>query len=577
MTPRACNVLLVVPKFLESFWNFQESCHIVGAGYPAPPLGLMTVAAMLPRHWECRLVDLNIKPLTDPDLAWADMVMTGGMITQRPSCLDLIARVQQAGKVIVLGGPDPTGSPETYVQADFIVAGEAEAIIDRFVEAWEVGQRRGRFTAEKFKADVTKTPVPRFDLIQPRDYLYMDLQFSRGCPFTCEFCDIIELYGRVPRIKTIEQMLHELDALYNAGYRGHVDFVDDNFIGNKRAVKAFLPHLIAWQRAHDYPFELATEASANLADDSELLAMMREANFYSVFIGIESPDTDTLISMRKKQNTRRSLSDSVHRIYRAGMMVTAGFVVGFDSEKNSIADGMVACIKDTSIPICLVGLLYALPQTQLTKRLQGENRVFPDSWVTESYNAGRTDQCTAGLNFETLRPRRDVLADYRTVIDRAYAPSAFFARIQHLVRELNRFEPPTAQLGHGWRIGGILVREILLLLAYVGMKHPRLFPSFVRTILLAIATRPANLKVALILSVLYLHVGPFSRRVSASIGQQIDAIDGGHWRSPLRRQQASPTVALRGADQVASATHDGVGMRQTGCSGVSRNAAEAGL
>jgi radical SAM superfamily enzyme YgiQ (UPF0313 family) len=270
--------------------------------------------------------------------------------------------VQARGKPVVVGGPDVTGSPEVYAAADFIVAGEAEEIINDFIAAWESGQRRGRFTAEKFKIDVTKTPIPRFDLIRREDYLYWGVQFARGCPFTCEFCDIIELYGRAPRVKTAAQMLAELDVLYRSGYRGHLDFVDDNFIGNKRAVKAFLPHLIAWQEAHHYPFELSTEASINLADDDELLDMMRRANFFMVFVGIESPDTDTLVSMQKKQNTRRKLADSIHKIYRAGFQVMAGFILGFDTEKGAVADAMIGCIEETAIPACMVGLLYALPQ-----------------------------------------------------------------------------------------------------------------------------------------------------------------------------------------------------------------------
>ena len=201
------------------------------------------------------------------------------------------------------------------------------------------------------------------------------MQFSRGCPFTCEFCDIIELYGRVPRTKTNAQMLAELDGLYALGYRGHVDFVDDNLIGNKKAVKAFLPELARWLEEHDYPFEFTTEASLNLADDDELLRLMSEANFFGVFVGIESPDPETLVAMRKKQNTRRNIAESIHRIYAAGMFVTAGFIVGFDSEKASIADAMIELIEDAAIPVAMVGLLYALPNTQLTRRLAKEGRL----------------------------------------------------------------------------------------------------------------------------------------------------------------------------------------------------------
>jgi radical SAM superfamily enzyme YgiQ (UPF0313 family) len=236
-----------------------------------------------------------------------------------------------------------------------------------------------------------------------------------GCPFTCEFCDIIELYGRVPRTKTTQQMVAELDTLHALGYRGHVDFVDDNFIGNKKSLKAFLPKLAGWQRAHDQPFEFSTEASINLADDQALLEMMKATNFFLVFVGIESPDPDSLVAMKKKQNTRRNLAESVHKIYRAGMFVTAGFIVGFDSEKLSIAEAMIDFIGDSAIPVCMVGLLYALPNTQLTRRLAREDRLHHDHDIAATSGG---DQCMTGLNFDTLRPLREVLQDYRRILTR---------------------------------------------------------------------------------------------------------------------------------------------------------------
>src|ERR1019366_6549917 len=290
--------------------------------------------------------------------------------------------------------------------ANFRVLGEAEGVIEQFVEAWEAGAREGLFEAEKFQVDVTTSPIPRFDLLKFDDYLHIGVQFSRGCPFTCEFCDIIELYGRVPRAKTNPQMLAELDELYRLGYRGHVDFVDDNLIGNKKAVRKFMPELKAWLERNDYPFEFTTEASVNLADDDDFLAAMSEANFVGVFVGIESPDTDTLIAMRKKQNTKRSLVESIHKIYAAGIFVTAGFIVGFDSEKGSIANAMIELIEDAAIPVCMVGLLYALPNTQLTRRLEKEGRLHP---TLDYQQADYGDHCTQGLNFDTLRPRQEIL------------------------------------------------------------------------------------------------------------------------------------------------------------------------
>lgn len=371
MAMRACNILLVYPRFAaDTFWNFAETCALFGAKYPAAPLGLITVAAMLPPSWTVRLIDRNAEDLTAADIAWADLVMTGGMLPQQRDTLEVVDLCHAQGKPVAIGGPAVTSTPHIYEKADFRVLGEAEGVIDAFIAAWNAGTREGVFEIEKFTVDVTKSPVPRFDLLNFDYYLHIGVQFSRGCPFTCEFCDIIELYGRVPRAKTNAQMLTELDELYRLGYRGHVDFVDDNLIGNKKAVRTFMPELKGWLERHDYPFEFTTEASVNLADDDDFLKAMSEANFVGVFVGIESPDADTLVAMKKKQNTRRSLVESIHKIYAAGIFVTAGFIVGFDSEKGSVADGMIKLIEEAAIPVCMVGLLYALPNTQLTRRLK---------------------------------------------------------------------------------------------------------------------------------------------------------------------------------------------------------------
>ena len=312
--------LLIYPRFNpNSFWNYQATCEVMGARYPAAPLGLITVAAMLPPSWEVRLVNRNAEELTDEHLAWADVVLTGGMMPQQPDALRLIELAHQRGLPVVVGGPDASSSPHVYAAADFLVVGEAEEILGDFVRALEAGETTGVFKAERF-ADVTRSPVPRFDLLNLEHYLHVGVQWSRGCPFNCEFCDIIELYGRVPRTKPNAQMLAELDALHALGYRGHVDFVDDNLIGNKKLLKALLPELKGWLERHDWPFEFSTEASMNLADDQALLDMLKETNFFAIFVGIESPDTETLIQAQKKQNTRREMADSIHKIYRAGIL-----------------------------------------------------------------------------------------------------------------------------------------------------------------------------------------------------------------------------------------------------------------
>ena len=514
----APNVLMVFPRFNpNSFWSLAPVCEAWGARCPAPPLGLITLAAMLPPGWNMRLINCNSEELTPAELGWADLVMTGGMLPQQDDTLALIELAHAHAKPVVVGGPDATSSPDAYRTADFLVLGEAEVVIQDFIKAWSSGVDRGVFEAPKFTVDVTTTPIPRFDLLKFDHYLYIGVQFSRGCPFNCEFCDIIELYGRVPRAKSNAQMLAELDALHATGYRGHVDFVDDNLIGNKKALKRFLPELAAWQKAHRYPFEFTTEASMNLADDRELLMMLREANFIGVFVGIESPDPETLIATQKKQNTRRSLADSVHRINAAGLYVIAGFIVGFDTERSAVADTMIDCIEATGIPVAMVGLLTALPNTQLTRRLMREGRLLPFKGV-----AGGGDQCTSGLNFVTLRPRRDVLMDFRTILASIYEPTAYFARVRRLGRALDR---PQHASAIDWRIVGKELRALARILWTMNVKRPDLRSHFWATIMDCLRHQPRNFEAVLTMSVMYLHLGAFSKVLIAGLDQQIAELD----------------------------------------------------
>jgi radical SAM superfamily enzyme YgiQ (UPF0313 family) len=516
-----CRALLIYPRFgVPTFWNFTVACDLAGARYPAAPLGLITLAALLPPCWDIRLVNRNTEELTEADLEWADLVMTGGMLAQQVDTLALVALAQAHGKPAVVGGPDPTSSPHVYEAADFRVLGEAEGIIGAFIAAWQDGARGGCFTAEKFTIDVTASPIPRFDLLKFEQYLYVGVQFSRGCPFTCEFCDIIELYGRVPRAKTTAQMLTELERLHQLGYRGHVDFVDDNLIGNKKALKLFLPHLIAWQQARDYPFEFSTEASVNLADDAELLGLLRKANFFAVFMGIESPDPKTLVHMRKKQNTRRDLVDSIHTVYRAGIFVTAGFIVGFDSEEVSIADAMADFIDAAAIPVCMVGLLYALPNTQLTRRLAVAGRLHHSHDVATP-EVG--DQCTAVTNFDTLRPLADVLRDYRRILELVYEPEAFAGRLQRLIGILDRSDRPR-ELPEGDRRRALASIETMHKI--IGLAPDARAP-FWETFVQCAKTNPAALRYVVMLMAFYLHLGPFARRVIAAIDVRLAELEIG--------------------------------------------------
>jgi radical SAM superfamily enzyme YgiQ (UPF0313 family) len=521
----SCNVLMIYPKFTtRSFWSYDGACELMGARYPAAPLGMITVAALLPKSWTIRLVNRNTEELEPSDLSWADMVMTGGMLAQRTDTLRLIELVQQSGKTVIVGGPDISSSPQAYISANIRVLGEAETIIDEFVAAWERGERSGLFESPKFQADITRTPIPRFDLWKKRQYLYPTVQFSRGCPFLCEFCDIIELYGRVPRTKTSAQMLAELDALYEQGWRGHLDFVDDNLIGNKKAVKAFLPDLIAWQQRHRYPFMITTEASINLSDDPELLQLLRQANFTGVFVGIESTDEETLVHTQKKQNTRRNIPESIRRIYDAGLSVAAGFIVGFDTEKGSVAEATVCCIEEAMIPIANVSLLYALAGTQLTRRLEREGRLDADYEIDPKGNAG--DYALAGLNFEPIRPRRDILADFAAVMSALYEPNAYFARTRRMILSLKRID---RGITIGLRDSCREFDKFLAIMWQVTRHRPEMRRHVWRLLFECLFKNRPAVGVVLSMAVFYLFLGPLSRlmveRAEARIAE-LDAAEG---------------------------------------------------
>jgi len=512
-------VLLVYPRFGgTSFWNYQATCQLLGARYSAAPLGLITVAALLPGSWEVRLVDRNVEELGPDDLAWADLVMTGGMLPQQPDALRIIGMAKGAGKPVVVGGPDATGSPEVYAAADFRVLGEAEEVLSEFLAAWLAGATTGVFQASRFP-DVTRSPVPRYDLLKLRHYLHVGVQYSRGCPFDCEFCNVIDLNGRVPRAKGTEQVLRELDALHALGYRGHVDFVDDNLIGNRRALKPFLRELRGWLERKNWPFEFTTEASLDLAEDDELLRLMKEANFFALFVGLETPDAATLLQANKKHNTRGDMVASIHKIHRAGIFVNAGFIVGFDAEQGGVAGAMVDCIEASNIPVCMVGLLYALPGTRLARRLLAEGRLQLDA---HDVLADDADQCTSGLNYGTLRPRADVLRDYREVLSRIYAPAAYFGRARRTGRQLDRS-------GHKLRqpIGHVLreLRAFGRMAWRLGVRDPRVRVEWWRSIADALLHNPAALKIVVSFAALYVHLGPYAADLVERLDRQIALAD----------------------------------------------------
>lgn len=443
--------LLVNPEFRgQSFWNFTATCELMGAKTAAPPLGLITVAALLPQNWEFRLVDLNVKELTQADWDWADLICTGGMLPQQQNLREIIDRAVREEKYVVVGGADPSSQPQVYTKAHTLVVGEGEEVIPLWLESWRAGKPHGVFK-ERAKPDVTTSPTPRFDLLDFWAYSLINIQYSRGCPFNCEFCDIIELYGRKPRTKTSEQIGKELDTLLALGYSGEIFIVDDNFIGNKvNLVKHLLPGLIEWNRQNRYPFYYTTEASLNLMDDDSLMKSMKEAEFRAVFFGIETPDPEVLKITQKKQNSFRPIVQRMQKLYEHGMLAYAGFILGFDGEKGRVDQMMIQLIEEACINVAMVGFLVALPNTQLTRRLLREGRLLsfggkPITTEQEMLDGADAtdclvpvvDQTISGLNFRTHRNRVEILEDFLKVVSTVYEPKSYFDRVLRLTKVLN--------------------------------------------------------------------------------------------------------------------------------------------
>jgi radical SAM superfamily enzyme YgiQ (UPF0313 family) len=417
-------ILLVSPKTPDTFWSFKHALRFVSRKAVMAPLGLLTVAAMLPSEWELRLVDLNVKRLKDDDLRWADYVMVGAMLVQKDSVREILARCAALGKIVIAGGPLFTTGHQAFPEIQHFVLGEAEDVMPQVVVDMQGGRLQPIYCSAD-RPDITRTPAPRWDLINLRHYVTMSVQFSRGCPFDCEFCDIVVMNGRLPRTKAPAQLIAELDALCRRGWKDMVFIVDDNFIGNKQRTKALLRELIEWRRRTQPHIGFMTEASMNLADDPELCALMVEAGFKKVFVGIETPSVEALEECHKLQNRNRDLMASVQTLQRAGLEVMAGFIVGFDSDKSDIFRRQFEFIQRSGVAMAMVGLLNALPQTRLWQRLKREGRLETES------TGNNTD---AALNFKPKLNRDFLQSGYRELVKKLYEPGNYYQRIRTFLK-----------------------------------------------------------------------------------------------------------------------------------------------
>ena len=420
------NVLLIYPEFPETFWSFTYALSFIGKKAAFPPLGLITVAALLPEKWSKRLVDTNVDRLTDKDILWADLIFISAMAIQRKSAERIIDRCRELGATVAAGGPLFTSEPDGFKHVDHLVLDEAELTLPKFLSDLENGGAEKIYRAEGF-CHPEDTPVPLWELLHMKRYASMSLQFSRGCPFNCDFCNVTALFGHTPRLKTPEQVITELDCIYASGWRGSIFFVDDNFIGNKGFLKKrLLPALIEWRKGKKGCM-FFTESSINLADDPELLDMMVRAGFDSVFIGIESPDEACLTECHKNQNRNRDLLESVSAIHRSGLQVMGGFIVGFDSDRPSIFQRQIDFIQNSGIVTAMVGMLQAVPGTRLFDRLHRESR------ISEPFSGNNVDGAT---NIIPRMGRDALLEGYKSIMKQIYQPKNYYQRVRTQLREL---------------------------------------------------------------------------------------------------------------------------------------------
>jgi radical SAM superfamily enzyme YgiQ (UPF0313 family) len=482
-------ILLVYPRYPDTFWSFRHALKFISKQASFPPLGLLTVAAMLPHEWEKRLIDMNVRPLKDEALQWADYVFISAMAVQRGSAQEVIERCKKLGVKTVAGGPLFTATHEEFADVDHLVLNEAEKTLPPFLADLWKGTARHVYTTKEWP-DLKETPIPLWELLDMKDYASTNIQYSRGCPFNCEFCDIIVLNGRVPRTKAKEQVLAELTSLYDHGWRDSVFFVDDNFIGNRKKLKAeILPAIIAWMEERNFPFTLVTEASIDLADDEELLRLMAKARFDSIFVGIETPNEESLTECSKFQNRNRDLVASVHKIQQYGMQVTGGFIVGFDSDPPSIFEKQINFIQKSGIVTAMVGLLNAPRGTRLYQRLHKENR------LVHGFTGDNTD---CSINFVPKMGYETLVAGYEKVMKTIYSPKHYYKRIRTFFREYR----PHSKQAFSFNIS--YCKAFLKTLWLLGIRGRERF-QYWRLLASTLLMRPQSISLAVTLAIYGFH------------------------------------------------------------------------
>jgi radical SAM superfamily enzyme YgiQ (UPF0313 family) len=488
-------ILLVYPCSPDTFWSFKHVLRFVAKRAAFPPLGLMTVAALLPSDWELKLIDTNVEPLEDRDIAWADWVMLSGMIVHKDSAREIALRCAALGKAVIAGGPLFTTGHRDFPEISHFVLGEAENVIDELVADMRAGIVKKTYRAAVFP-DVTRTPVPRWDLVEVHHYVTMPVQFSRGCPFDCEFCDIVVMYGRVPRTKRPEQVIAELEALRRAGWRDMVFIVDDNFIGNKKRVRELLGALVDWRERTRPGIGFLTEASVNLADQDDLLELMVRAGFKKVFVGLETPVTESLEECHKVQNSKRDLAGAVRAIQGAGLEVMGGFIVGFDNDPLDIFRRQFEFIQRSGVVTAMVGLLTALPQTRLYERLAREGRMLADSIG---------DNTAAVLNFVPRLDRGHLFDGYRELMRSLYAPDNYYQRVRAF---LSTWRPRGPRLRLAGSDVSAFLRSLWALGILCGGRR-----AFWRLFWATLLVRPRKFRVAMELAIIGHHFRVVAERL----------------------------------------------------------------